>query len=120
MNGETASTLNDESPLINQILCKVQELPKDKTHHFWQIIDSLAFKDTALVLLLSSFPKNNPANLDGATCRALLAQLWTLRQLIEAPEIMWKSLAHTGALEVNPSHNMDDLENKSNTSFRQD
>lgn len=120
MNGETASTLNNESPLVNQIITNTRDLPKNKDHHFWQLIDSLAFKDTALVLLLSSFPKSNPVNMSSETCRAVLAQLWSLRQLLDMPQLMMDAISQSNSPELNPSSDLDNLNTRSDQQFTQD
>lgn len=90
-------------PVANRIIQGIKDLPdpKETDDEFWKTLNSPSFKGTANIMLVHAACQHDPVMLNDAQCRAQLAKIHTLGQLMMTPETFADSIANSDSMNRN-------------------
>ncbi len=92
-----------------RLLGNPDNIPEDKGDgkQFWDLIKSFAFKDSVLVLIISSIPRKDVADMKDEECRSHLAKLQALNNLFDTPNLFTDYKKAKEEIPPNPGSDLD-------------
>lgn len=97
------------SILFNNLILDPKDLPKrpdnpsSPSNSFYSTIDSIEFKDAMVLGMLGQIPHKDPTEIPAEQCKAILAKIWALKNMIMFPDHMVSAMNERGEPPSNPS-----------------
>jgi hypothetical protein len=90
-------------PVANRIIQGVKDLPdpKNTDDEFWKTLKDPSFKGTVNIMLVHAACQHDPVMLNDEQCRAQLAKICTLGQLLMTPDTFAESIANSESMNRN-------------------